>query len=118
VPVFFSFLLLALPFLTKWKEDFFRRGHREWKSIARQSIKFGLAHCLAGVPLAASIALIVLGFFLGLKYKRAFDRFMKEGELSWFEAEGEAVMASTAYHTFYNSVFVAMFIAVSFASLF
>jgi len=51
----------------------FCEGYDEWGSIIKQLIKFGLVHCFVGVPLVAGIAFIILGFFYGYKYKRAFD---------------------------------------------
>ena len=74
VPIFFIALAFVLPFLARSEERSFRKGHDDWGSITKQSVKFGLIHCLVGVPLAAGIALIIPGLFYGLKYKRAFDR--------------------------------------------
>lgn len=111
VPIFLIALAFVLPFLAKYEEQMFRKGHYDWNSIAKQSVKFGLEHCLVGVPLAAGIALIVLGLFYGLKYKRAFDR--NVNTMGYRRAEDEAVMVSTTYHTMYNMIVVAFLFLVS-----
>lgn len=113
VPLFFFALMLVLPFLARSEERSFRKGYDEWGPIIKQSVKFGLVHCLVGVPLAAGIALIISGFFYGYKYKRAFDRNMET--LGYGRAEDEAVMVSTTYHTMYNMVVVALLIAIALA---
>ncbi len=104
VPLFFLALAFVLPFLARAEERAFRKGHDEWGSIWKQSVKFGLIHCVVGVPLAAGLALIISGLFYGLKYKRAFDR--NVDVMSCWEAEDEAVMVSTTYNTMYNMIAV------------
>ena len=110
VPLFFFALMLMLPFLSRSEERRFRKGYNEWGSILKQSVKFGLMHCLVGIPLAAGIGLIITGFFLGYKYKRAFDS--KAATLNYSQAEDEAVMVSTTYHTMYNSILVTVMLIV------
>ncbi len=105
VPMFFVALAFVLPFLARSEERIFRSGHYEWGAIVKQSVKFGLAHCLAGVPLAAGIALIIPGLFYGFKYKRAFDRCRRVNMDYWRAAE-EALMLSTTYHTMCNMILV------------
>jgi hypothetical protein len=104
VLVFFIALALVLPFLAHTEEKIFRKGYDEWSAIVKQSIKFGLAHCFVGVPLAAGIALIIPGLFYGFKYKGAFER--NVDIMDCWRAEEEAVMVSTAYHTMYNTICV------------
>jgi hypothetical protein len=115
VPVFFVALAFVLPFLARFEERIFRKGHDEWSSIVRQSVKFGLVHCLVGVPLAAGIALIIPGLFYGLKYKRAFDR--STDMMGYRQAEDEAVMVSTAYHTMYNMIVVGLLLLVALVAI-
>lgn len=123
-PIFFVALLVALPFIAHCEEEIFRRGYHEWGEIARQSVKFGLVHILVGIPLAAGIALIIPGFFFAWKYRTALSqqldldyykivarryRSMFKGDIKIeFDdvSEDEAVMVSTTYHTFYNSLVV------------
>lgn len=71
---FFLFLLITLPFLAKAEEEIFRQGQYDWRSITKQSIKFGLMHLLVGVPLSAAFALIGAGFFFGYKYRKSFAK--------------------------------------------
>lgn len=115
VPIFFVALALILPFLAKAEEEIFRKGHDEWGSIVKQSIKFGLAHCIVGVPLGVGIALVLPGLFFGYKYKRARDR--NAETLGDARALDEAVMVSTAYHTMYNMVVVAFLLAIAVARI-
>ncbi len=104
VPLFFIALAIVLPFLAKAEEEDFRKGVTEWGEITKKSIKFGLIHCLVGIPLAAGIAIILPGLFYGLKYKRAFDANVKV--MGCRQAQDEAVMISTTYHTMYNTIVV------------
>lgn len=115
VPLFFVALAFALPFLARSEERSFRKGHDEWSSIVKQSIKFGLVHCLVGIPLAAGIALIVPGLFFGFKYKRAFDR--NVDTMGYGRAEDEAVMVSTTYHTMYDTILVAILLLVALVAI-
>lgn len=115
VPVFFVGLAFVLPFLARSEERIFRKAHNDWGSIAKQSIKFGLVHCLVGVPLAAGIALIILGLFFGFKYKCAFDRSVNT--MSYWQAENEAVMVSTTYHTMYNMIMVGLLLFVAIVAI-
>lgn len=115
VPIFFFAFILAAPFLAKEEEDIFRKGHTEWGSIAIQSVKFGLVHCIMGVPLAFGFALIISGFFFGYKYKCAFKRNLER--LDFHEAEKEAVMVTTTYHTMYNTILLLFLLVVTIASI-
>ena len=103
--------LLILPFLAKFEEEIFRKGHSDWKSISWESTKFGLVHCLVGVPIGFGIALIVTGFFYGYHYKRALEKNMES--FGYLRAEEEAVMVSTTYHTMYNSIIVTVLLVGS-----
>jgi hypothetical protein len=115
VPLFFVALAFVLPFLARSEERSFRKGHDEWGSIAKQSVKFGLVHCLFGVPIAAGIALIISGLFYGFKYKRAFDRNVEV--MGYWQAEDEAVMVSTTHHTMYNMIVVGLLLFVALAAV-
>lgn len=115
VPLFFIILILVLPFLAISEERNFRKGYEKWGPILKQSVKFGLMHCLVGVPLAAGIALILTGLFYGYKYKRTFDQNTKT--LGLQEAEDAAVMVSTTYHTMYNTIVVALILLIATAAL-
>ena len=112
VPVVFCLaFLFAIPFLAKYEEESFRKGHTDWKSIWWQSTKFGLVHCFVGIPIGAGVALIVPGLFYAYCYKRTFEKTIDaHGRLA---AEEEAVMVSTAYHSMYNSIIITVLLIVS-----
>lgn len=106
-PAFFFIFLLAIPSLAKLEEEIYRRGFIKWKDISIQSIKFGFAHLIMGVPLAAAIALIFSGLFYGYKYRKAFLNFYHLSNKQLFEdrmIEDKAITISTTYHALYNSI--------------
>lgn len=105
VPVFFLALLIALPFLAKSEEEGFRKGYIHWGEIMWQSLKFGLMHCIVGVPFGVGLALSIPGFFFACMYRRSFILSTREFE-DISQAEEEAIMVSTTYHTMYNVVAV------------
>lgn len=141
--MFFYFLLfiLAIPFLARIEENIFRRGCITFKEISWQSVKFGLMHLVLGIPLAAAIALIGVGFFYAYKYKKAFNQTLKrmgwtqteEGgvlapdkivhdylliELGWTKAEEEGVLASTTYHSFMNTILIVILFIIVLITIF
>lgn len=100
--LFLLALLYLIPFWAEYEERWFRSGHYKWKPIVKQSIKFGLMHCLVGVPLAVGIALIVTGLFYGFKYKKAYEaNVISDDSVS---VAGEALLISTTYHSMYNTI--------------
>lgn len=111
IQVFLLIFLVSTPFLCKAEEDMFRKGNYEWSDITRKSIYFGLLHLTVGVPLAAAIALIGAGFFFGWKYRRAFVKLRRQG-IYWENAEDEATLVSTTYHSIYNSVICVILIVL------
>lgn len=116
LPILFFFaLMFVLPFLAKSEEEMFRKGHEDWRDIAWQSFKFGLAHCFVGVPPAFGIALTVTGLFYGYKYKREFDR--KVRVVGYHQAEEDAVMASTVAHTMCNTIVVTTLLVFALVAL-
>lgn len=125
-PVFLFIFLLAIPSLAKLEEEKYRKGFIRWKDIYVQSVKFGLAHLLMGVPLAAAFALIISGLFYGHKYRNAFissistysaDKYNKQfNDKPFFEAkmmsENKAISISTAYHALYNSILISVIVVI------
>jgi hypothetical protein len=110
-PTFFAAFLFAIPFLAKTEEDQFRKGCVEWKRIVPQSIKFGFIHMIVGVPIAVGIALTGVGFFYAYKYRQAYNKLVALDMRS--QAEDEAVMTSTAYHTVYNTIAIGGILVVT-----
>ncbi len=104
VPLFLLAFAFMLPFFANWEEKEFRKGYLDHSSIIKQSIMFGLIHCTVGIPISIGIALIIPGLFFAVKYKNAFYRNLKK--MSASDAEEEAVMVSTTYHTMWNMILV------------
>jgi hypothetical protein len=116
LPVLFLVaLMFVVPFMAQAEEKMFRKGHTEWREIVWQSVKFGLAHCIVGIPIAAGVALIISGLYFGYKYKCAFDRNVRK--LGYDEAEKEALMTSTAAHSLYNLVVFTLLLVVALVAL-
>lgn len=105
IPIAFCLaFFVAVPFLAKMEEEMFRQGYTEWKSIWWQSTKFGLVHCVVGIPIGFGIALIMSGLFYAYHYKRTFDKNIDT--LGYLAADEEAIMVSTTYHSMYNSIVI------------
>jgi len=112
VPFFFLALAFVLPFLARIEENIFRKGSQySWLAIIKQSIIFGLFHCIVGISIAFGLALSIPGFFYGFKYKKHFDR--NEEILDYSLAEEEAILVSTTYHTMYNMIAVILLIIIA-----
>jgi hypothetical protein len=117
VPVAFCLaFLVVIPFLAKVEEEMFRQGHTEWKSIWWQSTKFGLVHCIVGIPIGFGIALIMSGLFYAYHYKRTFEKNIEA--FGYHTANEEAVMVSTTYHSMYNSIVITVLILLSVVMVF
>ncbi len=110
--VAFMGLLLALfPWLAYVEEQVFRQG-LEGATPVRQAwaaLRFGLAHLIMLVPLAAALAIAVAGLWYGRVYVRAFRRAVVSDDLALLsQAREQAVLESTVWHTTFNSVLVAL----------
>lgn len=103
--IFMMVLLAYLPFIAHLEEKWFRNGHYRWSGIIAQSIWFGLIHCLVGVSLGVGIVIIGVGLFLACKYRKTY---LREIEIHGCKshARKEALLVSTTYHTFYNTIAV------------
>ena len=102
--LFLGGLLVLFPWLAYVEESVFREGletvgvgGRLWSAL-----RFGLLHLVMLVPLAAALAIAVAGLFYGAVYRRAFARSGRRDE---------AVLASTVWHTTFNSTIVVLLIA-------
>ncbi len=82
---FLVLLFLNLPRLARYEEDAFRRGTKNWLDGAWRSLKFGLVHCLVGVPIGFGLALGLGGMWFTYHYFRG------------------GVRRSTTVHALYNA---------------
>jgi hypothetical protein len=93
------------------EEHVFREG-LEHASLPRQAgaaFRFGLAHLVMLIPVAAALAIGVVGFVYGLIYRAAYRRAVnKMLVVAPRSARAEAVLASTVWHTTFNSVLIVL----------
>ncbi|MCW5937187.1 MAG: hypothetical protein KIT11_07770 [Fimbriimonadaceae bacterium] len=68
--VFWALLMVNVPRLAMNEEIAFRKGHRGCRAVIWQSLKFGLAHCLVGIPLGFGFALTLGGLWFAANYLR------------------------------------------------
>ena len=97
----------AMPLLALSEEREFRYGleHGGWRRWGRATLRFGLVHVIAGIPIGAALALSWGGLAFGLVYRRAWRRFSADERLAG-SAPGAlaeaACRVSAAFHTIYN----------------
>lgn len=116
--IFLAALLFLAPFIVKVEEELFRYGHTGWGSVSLQSVKFGLVHLVLGIPLAAPLALIILGFFLGYKYRKAYLETLPYCGEDLNMAHSRAIATSIAYHTVFDCMLFVFLFAGLAVSLF
>lgn len=87
---FLALLALNMPRLVRREEEIFRRGTRDWRDAIPRSLKFGLIHCVVGVPLGFGLALAVPGLVFTAAYFRG------------------GIRASAYLHTVYNLLILAL----------
>lgn len=105
----FCLLLVLMPFFAHSEEVDFRKGRETWKRILPTSLKFGLWHMVVGVPLSVGLALALPGLYFAWKYKRGFERAMREIEGCPLDAaRAIGVYRSTVCHTLYNSIIMVL----------
>ena len=86
-----AFLLLfavSVPELARREETQYRRSTKDWRQGMWRSLRFGLAHCVVGVPLYGGLALTVGGLWFTFQYFRG------------------GVEGSTLHHAVYNWIVV------------
>lgn len=93
----FLFLMLLIPKSSYWEEIGFRYGITEYKKSIFKNIKFGLVHCIVGVPIWIGLLLILVGFIYTWKYIREYK---KTNDMDI------ALEASTSLHGKYNSILI------------
>lgn len=90
---FLLLLFVNLPRLARAEENQFRRGTRDWRDAVPRSIKFGLAHCIIGVPIGVGLALSIGGLWFTYHYFRG------------------GVRRATQFHAVYNMMIVLLLLS-------
>lgn len=123
---FMGLLLLLFPWLAYVEERMFRSGLEEADlgGQFRSALRFGVVHLLMFIPIAAAAGIGVAGFVYGRIYRRAYAEAM--GRPPEFEspfgprriietparrARTEAILATTVWHTTFNSLIVLIVLA-------
>lgn len=97
--IIFLFFALLLPKAAYWEEQKFRQGHENIKQSIWSNIKFGMVHCIIGIPVYVGILLILIGFILTLKYLSTYRK---------TNSHKLAVESSTSLHGKYNIILVSI----------
>lgn len=112
IPALWFLLILVLPYWAKWEEETYRKGIHTWRGITVNSVKFGLAHLIMGIPICWGLSLSVPGFLFACRYKYIYHQHLKKfGDEQ--QAQDAGVLASTADHAIYNAILVTL-LTVSF----
>ena len=76
VTTFLGALVLLFPHLAHVEETVFRTGWEDYTSFRQvmSALRFGLAHLVMLIPLAAALAVAVAGFAYGRIYRHAYER--------------------------------------------
>ncbi len=88
--LFLPLLAVNIPRLAKREERAFRQDVRTFPRALAQSVKFGLWHCIVGVPVAFGLALTIPGLWFAYTYSKG------------------GVRLATAWHSIYNWTILAM----------
>ncbi|MBD1876595.1 tetratricopeptide repeat protein [Nodosilinea sp. FACHB-131] len=109
IPALWLLLILALPAWAKWEEEKYRKGIHTWKGITINSIKFGLAHLIMGIPICIGLSLSVPGFLFACRYRYVYQQHLRKNGNEQ-EAQEAGVFASTADHAIYNAILITLLI--------
>lgn len=115
---FLAALLALFPWLAYVEEQVFREGLEQAGALRRgwTALRFGLAHLIMLVPVAAALGIAVAGLWYGRVYLRAFEAVAPDAPEELPAARNEAVLASTVWHATANSLIVVtwfVFVAAS-----
>lgn len=88
--IFLPLLAINIPRLAKREERAFRQDTRGVPLAIVRSLKFGLWHCIVGVPVAYGFALAIPGLWFAYQYSKG------------------GVRLATAWHSIYNWVILAI----------
>ena len=95
--IVFIILMLFLPKAAYWEEQQFRHNSITIQTSILTNIKFGLMHCLVGVPIWIGLLLCLVGFIYSLKYIFTFWKYVEDK----LEVE-----SSTSLHGKYNIILI------------
>src|ERR1700741_5209867 len=96
----FAFFVLFLPKAAYFEERQFRHNIFEFKKSIITNIKFGLLHCIVGVPIWIGLLLSIIGFIFTIRY---ILEYRKTG------SKELALYASTSLHGKYNFILILLF---------
>lgn len=101
VYLFFIALILLLPSIAQIEENYFRKGYVETKDILKQTVKFGFAHLLVGIPIIFAFVLMIPGYAYARHYRTGY---FKGREMGYNEKEATdcALMKSLSLHAIFN----------------
>ena len=120
---FVAALTALLPWLAYGEERMFRMGLERAGALRQvvSAVRFGLIHLLMLIPVAAALAVGVAGFWYGRVYRKAYASaraqtrvlvgpFGEEVEepLPVAEARSRGLLASTVWHTAFNTTIIAL----------
>jgi hypothetical protein len=95
------FLVLFFPKAAYSEEKTFRHGIINLKDSIWSNIKFGLIHCILGVPIWIGLCLSLMGFILTMRYIYEYQK---------TNSYDMALCASTSLHGKYNIIALTIFI--------
>ena len=110
---FLTLLLALFPWLAYVEERVFREGLERAGPVRRSvaALRFGLAHLVMLVPVAAALAISVAGLWYGRVYVAGYRRAAGDELLPAAAARTAGVLDSTVWHTAFNSTLVVLLIA-------
>ena len=113
IMAFLVLLLAMFPWLAYVEERVFREGLERASPVRRYAtaLRFGLAHLVMLVPVAAALAISVAGLWYGRVYLAGYRRAAGDELLPPAYARTVGVMESTVWHTAFNTTLMVLVIA-------
>lgn len=102
-----SAFFLFIPFLTKIEEEIFRKNIFTTKKRIIASIAFGGVHIIVGIPIYASIVLVIFGYILSVIYNHKFVSVLIK-EMNPTLANTKSISKVSAIHAIYNMYLVVL----------